>query len=101
MNIIIVGAGAIGSVVTVALARAGADVTALLRPDAVAESTSLRMQVAALGGAQQWAIVPIAATLSEEPDLVILCVPAHTLADACMVLAHLPAHIPVVALHGA
>ncbi len=101
MNITIIGAGATGSVVAVALARAGEDVTTLLRPDAVAESASVRMQVAASGAEPQWAIIPIVAALAEPPDLVVLCVPAHALADACQAIAHLPTHIPVVALHAA
>jgi 2-dehydropantoate 2-reductase len=101
MNITIVGTGAVGSVVAVALARADADVTALLRPDAVAESGSSHMQVTGSAGEPQWAIVPSVADLTEQPDVVILCVPAHELAQASMTLAHLPAHIPVLALHAA
>ncbi len=101
MNIVVVGAGAVGSVIATDLARAGEEVTLLVRPAALPEAGRLKTQVTEPGHEDRWAILPAVSALSETPDLVILCVKAPDLAAATASLVGLIGDAPVVALHAA
>jgi 2-dehydropantoate 2-reductase len=101
VQILVVGAGAVGSVVATSLARAGEEVSLLVRPAAVPESGRLKTQIDVLDHEPQWAIVPVASEVAEPPDCILLCVKAPDFAAAASALAPVPASIPVMALHAA
>lgn len=100
MNIVVVGGGAVGSLVATDLARAGEEVTLLVRPQAMPPTGTLKTQVAELGHEARWAILPVISTLTEAPDLVILCVKAPDFMDAAGLLSVASAS-PILALHAA
>lgn len=101
MQILVVGAGAVGSVVATSLARAGEEVSLLVRPEAVPESGRLKTQVETRDQESQWAILPAAAEILDPPDCIFLCVKAPDLASAASMLSQVASHVPVVALHAA
>ena len=90
MRIVVVGAGAIGSVLATALARAGEEVTLLVRSQELPPAGSLKLSVDDdAGGEQRWAIIPVVSALVEAPELIILTVKTHDLEDAAnSVLRH-------------
>lgn len=100
MNIVVVGAGAVGSVIATDLARAGEEVTLLVRSDALPEAGRLKTQVTEPEKDPRWAILPAVSALTETPDLVILCVKAPDLAAAASLVGRI-GDAPVVALHAA
>jgi ketopantoate reductase len=97
MHIAVVGAGAIGSVLATALSRAGDEVTLILRSAAVPEGGSLRLSVTLPENAEQWAILPATAALSDRPDLIILAVQTQEITEAIKALGEM-ADIPMVVL---
>jgi 2-dehydropantoate 2-reductase len=101
VNIVVVGAGAVGSVIATDLARAGDEVTLLVRPDAVPETGRVKTQVEEADREVRWAILPAAGAIAEPPDLVILCVKAPDLAAATHPLAGHIGDAPMLALHAA
>ncbi len=101
MNIVVIGGGAVGSVVATDLARAGADVTLCVRSAALPPSGTLRTLVEETGQEPRWAIVPVSTAITETPDLVMLCVKAPDFAGAVAGLAAKIGDAPVVALHAA
>lgn len=82
MNIAIIGAGAIGSVVTAYLAKAGEDIVLIGRQDQVAAIQKGGLQVT---GARGEEIFPVQALtrLDREYDLVIFTVKTQDIEDAC------------------
>lgn len=101
MNVLVVGAGAVGSVVATAVARAGDDVTLLLRPAQVPEGGALKITIDDPSGESLWAIIPTIAAITDTPDLVILCVKSPDLFDAARCVAPLSGSAPVLTLHSA
>ncbi len=91
MKITVVGAGAIGSVLATALARAGEEVTLLVRAQDVPPAGSLKLSVIdGQDAGQRWAIIPVVSALAESPDLIILAVKTHNVEEAAWtVVPHL------------
>jgi 2-dehydropantoate 2-reductase len=91
VRIVVVGAGAIGSVLATALARAGEEVTLVVRARDVPSAGSLKLSVDDDGNSEQrWAIIPVISELTEAPDLIILAVKTHNVAEAAnSVLRHI------------
>lgn len=98
MNILVVGAGAVGSVVAVALARADHAVTVLVRPERLPATGRLRIALHVTGQDDRWAIVPAISTITEPPDLVIVAVKSRDLPAAVAALAGRIGSVPVVTL---
>lgn len=101
MNVLVVGAGAVGSVVATAVARAGDDVTLLLRPAQTPEGGALKITIDDPGGEACWAIIPTIAAITDAPDLVLLCVKSPDLLDTARSVAAQCGPAPVLALHSA
>ena len=82
-NILIVGAGAIGTALAVSLARGGAEVTLGVRPGRVPEGGALKVMLHNdANGAEQWAILPAVDRVAAEHDLVVLAVRSFDLVAA-------------------
>ena len=101
MNIVVLGGGAVGSVIATELARAGEEVTLLVRAQAMPATGTLKITVEDADHETRWAIVPVISTITETPDLVILCVKAPDLESATAMLVEHIGDTPVVALHAA
>ncbi len=83
MRICIIGAGAIGSALAVALARAGDEVTILLPPDVLPEGGAFRVTLTDPHNDEiRWAIIPATSHLSEPFDLAILAISIPDLRDS-------------------
>ncbi len=99
MNIIVVGAGALGSVLATTLARAGEDVSLLMRPDRAPEAGAARLTIVRdPPAAEQWAIVPVVTMIAEPPDLVVLAVPTAAMPDALAAIAPVCGAAPALVL---
>lgn len=97
MKILVVGAGAIGSVFATALARADAEVTLLVRTNDVPPAGSVRLSVEDDHETEQrWAIIPVVSEVSEAPDLVILAVKTHNVTEAAQTIAPHIGNAPVL-----
>lgn len=87
MQVVVVGAGALGSTLAIAFARAGDDVTLLVRHHELSESLQRHMYLSIPGQEQLWAITPTVTELSESPDLVIIATQTQDIVEACLPLA--------------
>ncbi len=87
MRICIIGAGAIGSALAVALARAGDEVTILLPPDVLPDGGAFRVTLTDPQNDEiRWAIIPATSHLSEPFDLAILAVSIPDLRDSARMI---------------